>query len=147
MKQLVRILGLALGLTCLITIAPPAQAQQNAKLYFFTSGSLGGFPKAALQICGKGDIHSTPVSFHAITLTILHSRSHGFQSFKVTPPNGRAPPLGDALCYPFPALLYSPCNPVREVAKAHRLTGHQTSPTRIFHERPEPLADTSDPGS
>src|ERR1700680_2229712 len=67
MKKLVRILGLALGLTVLIPIPPPAQAQQNAKLYVFTSGSLGGFPKAALQIGGKGDIDLAPVSFYVIT--------------------------------------------------------------------------------
>src|SRR3984893_16296388 len=64
MKQLVRILGLALSLTCLITIAPPANAQQNPKLYVFTSGSLGGFPKAALQIGGQGNIDGAPVSFY-----------------------------------------------------------------------------------
>jgi N-acyl homoserine lactone hydrolase len=67
MKQLVRILGLALSLTCLITIAPPANAQQNPKLYVFTSGSLGGFPKAALQIGGQGNIDWAPVSFYVIT--------------------------------------------------------------------------------
>ena len=32
----------------------PAAAQDGPKLYVFTSGSLGGFPKAALQIGGNG---------------------------------------------------------------------------------------------
>ena len=32
----------------------PAAAQEGPKLYVFTSGSLGGFPKAALQIGGTG---------------------------------------------------------------------------------------------
>jgi len=42
-------------------------AQQNPKLYVFTSGSLGGFPKAALQIGGQGNIDWAPVSFYVIT--------------------------------------------------------------------------------
>jgi glyoxylase-like metal-dependent hydrolase (beta-lactamase superfamily II) len=67
MKQLVRIFGLALGVTCLIAAAPLARAQQNTKLYVFSSGSLGGFPKAALQIGGQGNIDWAPVSFYVIT--------------------------------------------------------------------------------
>ena len=38
-------LGLLLGAAIV-----PAAAQEGPKLYVFTSGSLGGFPKAALQI-------------------------------------------------------------------------------------------------
>src|SRR5947208_4234552 len=67
MKQLVRVFGSALALTCLLAMAPLAQAQQNPKLYVFTSGSLGGFPKAALQIGGQGNIDWAPVSFYVIT--------------------------------------------------------------------------------
>lgn len=66
MRQVVRILGLALGLAFLIAVAPPAEAQQTPKLYVFTSGSLGGFPKAALQIGGQGNIDWAPVSFYVI---------------------------------------------------------------------------------
>ena len=51
----------------MIGVSPPAQAQQNAKLYVFSSGSLGGFPKAALQIGGQGNIDWAPVSFYVIT--------------------------------------------------------------------------------
>jgi glyoxylase-like metal-dependent hydrolase (beta-lactamase superfamily II) len=49
-------------------VAPVAQAQAPAspKLYVFTSGSLGGFPKAALQIGGTGNIDWAPVSFYVI---------------------------------------------------------------------------------
>src|SRR5580700_2871283 len=67
MKQLVRIFGLLLSSVCLIAVVPPAEAQQNPKLYVFTSGSLGGFPKAALQIGGKGNIDWAPASFYVIT--------------------------------------------------------------------------------
>ena len=55
MRQLVRVFGLVLSLACFIAVAPLAQAQQGPKIYVFTSGSLGGFPKAALQIGGKGE--------------------------------------------------------------------------------------------
>ena len=44
----------------------PATAQDGPKLYVFTSGSLGGFPKAALQIGGTGNIDWAPVSFYVI---------------------------------------------------------------------------------
>ena len=67
MKQLVRVFGSVLALACLIAVAPPARAQQSTKLYVFTSGSLGGFPKAALQIGGQGNIDWAPVSFYVIT--------------------------------------------------------------------------------
>ena len=40
------------------SFAAPAAAQQ---LYVFTSGSLGGFPKAALQMGGQGNIDWAPV--------------------------------------------------------------------------------------
>ena len=44
----------------------PASAQEGPKLYVFTSGSLGGFPKAALQMGGQGTIDWVPVSFYVI---------------------------------------------------------------------------------
>ena len=67
MKQLIRIFGSVLAVASLIGVATLAQAQQNAKLYVFSSGSLGGFPKAALQIGGQGNIDWAPVSFYVIT--------------------------------------------------------------------------------
>lgn len=67
MKLLSRLFCLALGLAALIPCAPLAQAQETPKLYVFTSGSLGGFPKAALQIGGQGNIDWAPVSFYVIT--------------------------------------------------------------------------------
>jgi len=52
----------------LLLASLPALAQSPAgmKLYVFTSGSLGGFPKAALQIGGQGNIDWAPVSFYVI---------------------------------------------------------------------------------
>jgi glyoxylase-like metal-dependent hydrolase (beta-lactamase superfamily II) len=57
------LLTLVLGL-----LVMPALAQSPAgmRLYVFTSGSLGGFPKAALQIGGQGNIDWAPVSFYVI---------------------------------------------------------------------------------
>ena len=56
-------LAIALGLAA---SAVPAAAQDGPKLYVFTSGSLGGFPKAALQMGGQGNIDWAPVSFYVL---------------------------------------------------------------------------------
>ncbi|MBI5628108.1 MAG: N-acyl homoserine lactonase family protein [Candidatus Rokubacteria bacterium] len=55
-------------LTLLTLAAGPVLAQSPAgmRLYVFTSGSLGGFPKAALQIGGQGNIDWAPVSFYVV---------------------------------------------------------------------------------
>ncbi len=45
MKHLIRTLGLAVGLASLVAISASSQAQEGTRLYVFTSGSLGGFPK------------------------------------------------------------------------------------------------------
>src|SRR5438094_492306 len=60
---------IALGLTVALGLgaaAAPAAAQEGPKLYVFTSGSLGGFPKAALQMGGQGNIDWAPVSFYVL---------------------------------------------------------------------------------
>jgi glyoxylase-like metal-dependent hydrolase (beta-lactamase superfamily II) len=66
-KLLSRLFCLALGLAASIPFTPRARAEETTKLYVFTSGSLGGFPKAALQIGGQGNIDWAPVSFYVIT--------------------------------------------------------------------------------
>lgn len=53
----------ALGSALVATLAAPAAAQQ---LYVFTSGSLGGFAKAALQAGAQGNIDWAPVSFYVL---------------------------------------------------------------------------------
>jgi hypothetical protein len=58
--------GLACFLGLIWASIAPASAQEGPKLYVFTSGSLGGFPKAALQIGGQGTIDWAPVSFYII---------------------------------------------------------------------------------
>src|SRR4051812_35189684 len=63
-KQFALSLALALGLAA--GAAAPAAAQEGPKLYVFTSGSLGGFPKAALQMGGQGNIDWAPVSFYVL---------------------------------------------------------------------------------
>jgi N-acyl homoserine lactone hydrolase len=57
------LLTLVLGL---LVIPALAQSPAGMRLYVFTSGSLGGFPKAALQIGGQGNIDWAPVSFYVI---------------------------------------------------------------------------------
>ena len=59
--------GAVLAALLLLTSVPAlAQSPAGMKLYVFTSGSLGGFPKAALQIGGQGNIDWAPVSFYVI---------------------------------------------------------------------------------
>ena len=58
--------ALALFAALIVASIFPAAAQEGAKLYVFTSGSLGGFPKAALQIGATGNIDWAPVSFYVI---------------------------------------------------------------------------------
>ncbi len=52
----------ALSLAMVLGLGTAASAQDGPKLYVFTSGSLGGFPKAALQMGGQGNIDWAPVS-------------------------------------------------------------------------------------
>src|SRR5262249_6407800 len=63
-----RVLTGVVLLAFLLLASLPAQPQSPSgmKLYVFTSGSLGGFPKAALQIGGQGNIDWAPVSFYVI---------------------------------------------------------------------------------
>src|SRR5512144_55575 len=59
--------GVALTLLlCLLVVPAVAQSPAGMRLYVFTSGSLGGFPKAALQIGGQGNIDWAPVSFYVL---------------------------------------------------------------------------------
>src|SRR5256886_2489044 len=65
--RFLRPLSVLVGFAALIVASiVPAAAQEGPKLYVFTSGSLGGFPKAALQIGGQGNIDWAPVSFYVI---------------------------------------------------------------------------------
>jgi glyoxylase-like metal-dependent hydrolase (beta-lactamase superfamily II) len=55
-----------LALASILSFALPAAAQEGPRLYVFTSGSLGGFPKAAFQIGATGTIDWAPVSFYVL---------------------------------------------------------------------------------
>ncbi len=65
MRYLAAAAGLAVGLA-MAASAIPAQAQEGPKLYVFTSGSLGGFPKSALQTGAQGTIDWAPVGFYVL---------------------------------------------------------------------------------
>jgi N-acyl homoserine lactone hydrolase len=62
------LVGAVLAVLVLLVCSPPVPAAGPAgmKLYVFTSGSLGGFPKAALQMGGQGNIDWAPVGFYVI---------------------------------------------------------------------------------
>jgi N-acyl homoserine lactone hydrolase len=57
-KHVALSLAIVLGLGA--AVAAPAAGQEGPKLYVFTSGSLGGFPKAALQMGAQGNIDWGP---------------------------------------------------------------------------------------
>jgi glyoxylase-like metal-dependent hydrolase (beta-lactamase superfamily II) len=61
------LLAIVVGVVLLLTSIPTfAESPAGMRLYVFTSGSLGGFPKGALQIGGQGNIDWAPVSFYVI---------------------------------------------------------------------------------
>ena len=70
MHRLLCAMGIAIALVAgsAFTGSPATAAGMNdsAKLYVFTSGSLGGFAKAALQAGAQGKIDWAPVSFYVI---------------------------------------------------------------------------------
>src|ERR1700694_3449659 len=66
MKRQVFLGGVLGVLLPVVSLPALAQSPAGMKLYVFTSGSLGGFPKAALQIGGQGNIDWAPVSFYVI---------------------------------------------------------------------------------
>jgi N-acyl homoserine lactone hydrolase len=62
-----RLVALVALLAVSTLVSAPVIAQNQAmRLYVFSSGSLGGFPKAALMIGGQGNIDWAPVSFYVI---------------------------------------------------------------------------------
>lgn len=64
LKRFARILVSATALLGATVLS--AAAQESPKLYVFTSGALTGFPKAALQMGGQGNIDWAPVSFYVL---------------------------------------------------------------------------------
>lgn len=63
-----RWLGAAVAAMALaaLSAAPVRAAGDGAKLYVFTSGSLNGFSKGALQMGGQGTLMDVPVGFYVI---------------------------------------------------------------------------------
>ena len=66
MKRQALIGAVLIALLPLTSLPAFAQSPAGMKLYVFTSGSLGGFPKAALQMGGQGNIDWAPVSFYVL---------------------------------------------------------------------------------
>ena len=67
MKRLCAAVVVVLGILVLAPALSVAQQRPTGmRLYVFTSGSLGGFPKGALQIGGQGNIDWAPVGFYVI---------------------------------------------------------------------------------
>ncbi|MBI4638005.1 MAG: N-acyl homoserine lactonase family protein [Candidatus Rokubacteria bacterium] len=66
MKRSTVICGLVAIVLVLMSVPALAQGPAGMRLYVFTSGSLGGFPKGALQIGGQGNVDWAPVGFYVI---------------------------------------------------------------------------------
>src|SRR5512143_906469 len=66
LRKRVGVGGVRTLLLCLLVVPAVAQSPAGMRLYVFTSVSLGGFPKAALQIGGQGNIDWAPVSFYVL---------------------------------------------------------------------------------
>ena len=94
MQQAAVLIRILIG--CVVFMAVPALAAGPAgmRLYVFTSGSLGGFAKGALQIGGQGSIDWAPVGFYVIK----HPKGHimfdtGNNDKTITDPDGWWGPL------------------------------------------------------
>lgn len=90
-------IGLAIFAAVIGNGLPVAKAADDIRLYVFTSGSLGGFPKAALQMGGKGNLDWVPVSFYVLT----HPKGNvifdtGNNDKTITDPDGWWGPLAKA---------------------------------------------------
>lgn len=66
MKRSACMLVLLLAVLAVTSMPASAQSPAGMRLYVFSSGSLGGFPKGALQIGGQGNIDWAPVGFYVI---------------------------------------------------------------------------------
>jgi glyoxylase-like metal-dependent hydrolase (beta-lactamase superfamily II) len=66
MKRRATFLAFLVIVVTLISVPAFAASPAGMRLYVFTSGSLGGFPKGALQIGGQGNIDWAPVGFYVI---------------------------------------------------------------------------------
>jgi len=58
--------GILAGFVGLMAISALAAGPAGMKLYVFTSGSLGGFPKSAMQVGAEGTVEWAPVGFYVI---------------------------------------------------------------------------------
>jgi N-acyl homoserine lactone hydrolase len=54
------------GMLVLIGVPVLAAGPEGMKLYVFTSGSIGGFSKSAIQIGGQGTVEWAPIGFYVI---------------------------------------------------------------------------------
>jgi len=66
MKRAVILGSLLVGLLGLLALPARAAGPEGMRLYVFTSGSVGGFPKSALQIGAQGTVEWAPIGFFVI---------------------------------------------------------------------------------
>ena len=66
MKRSALLAAVLTVVSLIVSLPALAQSPSGMRLYVFSSGSLGGFPKGALQIGGQGNIDWAPVGFYVI---------------------------------------------------------------------------------
>jgi N-acyl homoserine lactone hydrolase len=66
MKRAVVLWSILAGFLGLLAIPVLAAGPEGMRLYVFTSGSIGGFPKSALQIGAQGTVEWAPIGFFVI---------------------------------------------------------------------------------
>src|SRR5437667_12097331 len=66
MKRSALLAAVLTVVSLIVSLPALAQSPSGMRLYVFSSGSLGGFPKGALQIGGPGNINWAPVGFYGI---------------------------------------------------------------------------------
>ena len=94
MKRSAILCGVLAGFLLLASSPALAAGPAGMRLYVFTSGSLGGFPKGALQIGGQGNIDWAPVGFYVVK----HPKGNvifdtGNNDKTITDPDGHWGPL------------------------------------------------------
>ena len=97
MKRAVVLWSILTGFLVLIAVPVLAAGPAGMKLYVFTSGSLGGFPKSAMQVGAEGTIDWAPVGFYVI----LHPKGNvifdtGNNDKTITDPEGWWGPVAKA---------------------------------------------------
>jgi|GEM_PF-5644895 len=66
MQRTAVLTSMLVGMLALMVVPVLAAGPEGMKLYVFTSGSIRGFSKSAIQIGGQGTVEWAPIEFYVI---------------------------------------------------------------------------------